>query len=180
MPPWCAPGQQAIYYSPGYIGGQVDLRDKPSGVVTLYGEEPRSIFGIKAEVADVDGNGSADLLVGAFYADGPNRADAGKLYFFTGELLDEVLSGPGALDLAQPWPAGVGVAIGPEARSRLGVWMAAGDINGDGFVNVLIGAAAFGTLRNGYDHAGGAGDRPDNERPMSGKSTRSLAAPICR
>ena len=68
------------------------MRDKPSGVVTLYGEEPRSIFGVKTEVADVDGNGSADLLVGAFYADGPNRADAGKLYFFTGELLYRLMT----------------------------------------------------------------------------------------
>ena len=97
-------GEVAIYFSPGRIGGQVDLRDNPPGVVTIYGEEPRSIFGIKSEVVDIDGNGTNDLLVGAFYADGPDREDAGKLYFFTSELLAEVRAGSGVLDLAEPWP----------------------------------------------------------------------------
>ena len=235
-------GEVAIYYSPGHIGGQVDLRDKPPGVVTIYGEDQHSIFGIKSEIADIDGNGSNDLLVGAFYADGPDREDAGKLYFFTSELLAEVRAGSGVLDLAKPWPPGVGVAIGPEASSRLGVWMAAGDVNGDGvadvvvgadqasgfgsdapafetgrvyvlygpwaageridlrdangpmstiygidaldhagstvaagdvngdgFADVIIGAAALGTLRNAYNHAGGAGDGPDNKRHNAGE-----------
>ncbi len=130
----------AIYYSPGRIGGQVDLREKPPGVVTIYGEESHSIFGIKSEVADIDGNGTNDLIVGAFYADGPGREDAGKLYFFTSELLVEIRATTGVLDLAEPWPPGVGVVIGPDASTRLGVWMAAGDVNGDGVVDVVVGA----------------------------------------
>ncbi len=235
-------GEVAIYYSPGRIGGQVDLRENPPGVVTIYGEESHSIFGIKSEVADIDGNGTNDLLVGAFYADGPGREDAGKLYFFTSELLAEIRATTGVLDLAEPWPPGVGVVIGPDAGTRLGVWMAAGDVNGDGvadvvvgadqasgfgedapsfeagrvyvlygplapgeaidlrdatrpmsvvygidaldhagstvasgdvngdgFADVVIGAAALGTLRNAYDHAGGAGDGPNNERHNVGE-----------
>ena len=56
-------GEVAVYFSPGHIGGQVDLREKNPGVITIYGEQPRSIFGIKSEVADVDGNGQADLII---------------------------------------------------------------------------------------------------------------------
>lgn len=232
-------GEVAVYYSPGHIGGQIDLRERPPGVITLYGEQEHSIFGIKTEVADLDANGSNDLMVGAFYADGPERPDAGKLYFFSAEELGAVRSGGGALDLAQPWPEGVGVAVGPEARSRLGVWMAAGDVNGDGLIDAIVGAdqasgfggaaetgrvyvlygpiapneqidladserpigaiygidaidhagstlvagdingdgfddviisaAALGTLRNGYDRDGGAGDGPDNSREDVGE-----------
>ena len=147
-------GEVAIYYSPGHIGGQVDLRDKPPGVVTIYGEDQHSIFGIKSEIADIDGNGSNDLLVGAFYADGPDREDAGKLYFFTSELLAEVRAGSGVLDLAKPWPPGVDVAIGPDASSRLGVWMEAGDVNGDGIADMLLGAYRA--------------DGPNNSRPDAG------------
>ena len=232
-------GEVAVYFSPGHIGGQVDLRDRPPGAITLYGEQERSIFGIKTEVADLDGNGSSDLMVGAFYADGPERPDAGKMYFFSSEALGAVRAGTGELDLARPWPEGIGAAVGPEARSRLGVWIAAGDVNGDGFVDgivgadqasgfgataeagrvyviygpiapgeqidlaesdrpmstiygidamdhagstvaagdvngdgfddVIIGAAALGTLRNAYDRNGGAGDGPNNDREDVGE-----------
>ena len=51
-------------------------------MVTLYGEARRDLFGIKTHVADLVGDGRADLLVGAFYADAPERANAGKLYIF--------------------------------------------------------------------------------------------------
>jgi hypothetical protein len=225
----------------------MDLAAERSGVVTIYGEARRDIFGIKTHIDDVTGDGVADLLVGAFYADvsleDGVRRDAGKLYIFSGTLLAELLAGDQLLDLAEEWPAGVGVVFGPQARSRLGVWMASGDINGDGFADAIVGAdtadgfsepdtaaengrvyvlygpldadgridlanaqeqpmsviygvdeidhvgatlaggdingdgyddvvlsaAALGTLRNAYDRAGGAGDGPDNSRPDSGE-----------
>ena len=67
------------------------------------------------------------------------------------ELLDEVLAGTGALDLAQPWPPGVGVVIGPDERSRLGVQQGykqteVGVIPEDWEVVVL---GEFGTFKKG-------------------------------
>ena len=232
-------GEVAIYFGEETIAGQLDLSLDDARVVTVYGEAMDDIFGIKAHVGDVTGDGVQDLLVGAFYADGEGRQDAGKLYIISGLLLMELHAGSRVLDLAEPWPSGVSVVTGPEGRSRLGVWMSSGDVNGDGFEDVLvsadqasgmggavetgrvyvlygplaadarldlantehplsiiygvdafdhagsslasgdidgdgfadviIGAGAFGTLRNAYDRQGGAGDGPGNTRENAGE-----------
>ncbi len=116
-------------------------------VSAMAGDEERAIFGIKTEVADLDADGANDLLVGAFYANGPARANAGKLYLISGMLLRERLAAERTLDLARTWPAGVAVAIGAEPRSRLGVWVAAGDINGFAGASIRHGATT-----SGHDH----------------------------
>ncbi|MBT3342526.1 MAG: hypothetical protein HN712_17190 [Gemmatimonadetes bacterium] len=232
-------GEVAIYFSQGVIAGTADLRDELPNVVTIYGEAAFDIFGIKTEVADVDGDGRQDLLVGAFYADGPAGEDAGKLYLISGHLLTDLLARGQDLNLATLPIDGVSVFHGPESRSRLGVWMAAGDVDGDrhtdivvgadqgsditgqatengqtwilygphvfgeaiqlgstpedasviygadptdhigstvacadvdgdGYADAIIGAGAFGTLRNAYDRDGGAGDGPGNSRTQAG------------
>ena len=233
-------GEVAICFAVAPTGGGMDLATAPPDVVTLYGEARRDIFGIKTHVANLTGDRRPDLLVGAFYADVAGRADAGKLYIFSAELIDRLRAEGGRLDLAQqPWPEGVGVVLGAASSSRLGVWMAAGDIDGDGHPDVVvgadqasgaagaaeagrvyvlygplapdqvidlgapdhpltivygidpldhagstvasgdfdgdgyddmaIGAAAFGTLRNAYNRTGGAGDGPANSRENAGE-----------
>ena len=233
-------GEVAICFNTIPSGGGLDLATDPGDVVTLYGEARRDLFGIKTHVADLVGDGRADLLVGAFYADGPERADAGKLYIFSAELIARLRAAGRRLDLAQrPWPEGVSLVIGAERDDRLGVWMtagdfdgdghrdvvvgadrasgasgeveagrvyvlygpldsgatidlaaaehplsiiygidaldhagstvAAGDFDGDGYDDIAIGAAAFGTLRNAYHRAGGAGDGPENQRENAGE-----------
>ncbi|MBD05131.1 MAG: hypothetical protein CME24_12385 [Gemmatimonadetes bacterium] len=125
-------GEVAVYFSQGVIAGTADLREPMDNVVTVYGEASMDIFGIKTEVDDVDADGRQDLLVGAFYADGPSGLDAGKLYVISGHLLSALLETGEDLDLADLPIDGVTVVHGPQARSRLGVWMATGDVDGDG------------------------------------------------
>lgn len=233
-------GEVAVYFSQGVIAGTADLREPMDNVVTVYGEASMDIFGIKTEVDDVDADGRQDLLVGAFYADGPSGLDAGKLYVISGHLLSALLETGEDLDLADLPIDGVTVVHGPQARSRLGVWMATGDVDGDGvqdivvgadqagnvtssdseagqtwilygpqrfgevidladppaeasviygadfldhtgstvacadvdgdgYADAVVGAGAYGTLRNAYDGTGGAGDGPDNLRPQAGE-----------
>ena len=101
-------GEVAICFNTIPSGGGLDLAADPDDVVTLYGEARRDLFGIKTHVADLVGDGRADLLVGAFYADAPGRSNAGKLYIFSAELIARLRAAGGRLDLAQrPWPAGV-------------------------------------------------------------------------
>ncbi len=147
-------GEVAVYFSPGFIGGRIDLRQAHDNVVTVYGQEERAIFGIKTEVADLDGDGRNDLLVGSFYANAGDRTDAGKLYILSGHLLTDRLEGTRTIDLARAWPPGILGVIGPEPRSRLGVWVAAGDIDGDGVQDAVIGADQASGWDSPGDEAG--------------------------
>ena len=61
------------------------------------------------------------------------------------------------------------VVYGIDAVDHAGSTVASGDVNGDGFDDVIIGAAALGTLRNAYNIAGGAGDGPNNDRHNAGE-----------
>jgi hypothetical protein len=81
---------------------------------------------------DVDGDGQDDVLVGAPENDDAG-ADAGKAYL----LLGPTLSAGGTISLgsADAWLVGEGA--GDEASERLA---AAGDVDGDGLDDVLIGA----------------------------------------
>ena len=172
-------GEVAVYFSPGFIGGRVDLSEEHDNVVTVYGEEERAIFGIKTEVADLDADGRNDLLVGSFYANSGDRTDAGKLYILSGHLLTDRLDGTRTVDLARAWPPGVLGVHGPEPRSRLGVWVAAGDVDGDGFQDAVIGADQASGWNTPGDEAGrvyvlygplelnGTVDLADGDQPMT-------------
>lgn len=91
-------------------------------------------------LADLNRDGRADLVLGAGLADGPGEArlSAGEVYVVLGrsavpESLDLALSGAGGADT---------VIYGAQAGDNLslGGAMAAGDVNGDGFADLLLGA----------------------------------------
>ena len=109
-----------------YFGGVTP--DATPGLV-LTGETFINHFGVSTDVGDVNGDGFDDLLVGAQENDA-GGTNAGRAYvFFGGPLLDAV--------------ADV-VYTGPAAGDWLGVSVALGDVNGDGFDDAILGCRMQG------------------------------------
>ena len=121
--------------------GTVDLANLSAvaGFV-IQGDAAEDFAGFSVSGAgDVNGDGFDDLIVGAFGGDngGPN---AGEAYVIFGRA-----SGFGTIDLSN-LAAGVGFIIqGDTAGDRAGISVsAAGDVNRDGFDDLIIGASGGG------------------------------------
>ena len=90
--------------------------------------QPSAYFGTAVATAgDVDGNGYSDIIVGApSYDEG--ETDEGKVFVY--------LAGAGGLPISPGWSAQAN-----QAGANMGQAVsAAGDVNGDGYGDVIIGA----------------------------------------
>lgn len=124
-----------------YTGGPGGLAGTPLSVVT--GEGPANSFGVSlASAGDVNGDGYDDVIAGAVgYGDFRGRA-----YLYAGGLA--------GLSTNPVW-----IATGESAYSSLGRSVAgAGDVNGDGYSDVLAGAPGYSeSTGRVYLYAGGPG-----------------------
>ncbi|MCK6519752.1 integrin alpha, partial [Myxococcota bacterium] len=116
----------ATYLVLGPVSGTASL----ATAAKLYGEEPSDFAGRSGSGAgDVNGDGYDDLLIGALYEDTGGDA-AGAAYLVLGPAT-------GVGDLAGAEAKLIGESVGDIAgRSVAG----AGDVNGDGYDDLLIGA----------------------------------------
>ena len=117
----------AVYVVTAAVSGTADVSAVGS---RLTGEDDGDQAGASVSVAgDVNGDGVDDLLVGAPYRDG-GATDTGWVY---------VVSGPvtGPLDLA----SAAGHLAGAYPYDQAGIAVdGAGDVNGDGYADLIIGA----------------------------------------
>ncbi len=154
------------------IAGPIALSDVQVGIggFVLYGEDGNDRAGRSvASAGDVNGDGFDDLIIGAYRADGPGNAttNAGDSYVVFGKAggFDS------AIELATI-AAGTGgfVIHGEDADDRSGWSVAsAGDVNGDGFGDLIIGAYRG-------DGAGGTGSYAGDSYVVFGKASGFGAA----
>ncbi len=129
------------------VRGEVSIEDGRAGIelytdavndptlgatpfATIISQSSSNTFGYSSSSGDLDGDGLADLVLGA-YGDDTVATDAGAAYVFLGV-------GPGDLGDADADQILLGLEEGDRAGASLSV---GGDTNGDGLADLLIGAA---------------------------------------
>lgn len=151
------PGAGSIFlaWGDGQLSGAIDTAIPSARLLRLDGSQPYEYTGSELWIDDVDGDGSADLLIARQNHSLDGRRAAGALTIVSGgSALREHAAGLEPLALDQP-PSEVAVLtiVGPAAGSRLGIWLRSGDVTGDGVADVLVGADQEDA---GATHAGAA------------------------
>jgi hypothetical protein len=148
-------GQINFYISDGADSGFVNQAAQPQRFSTLIGADSGDLLGTSVSAnGDVNGDGLRDVLVCASASDGPNnsRFNCGAAYLVFGRQnfnFNIDLAG-----LEETPPPGIIVIYGAQVNSRTGIWCDAGDIDGDGFDDMVIGSDQLN--REDGQHAGGA------------------------
>jgi len=128
-------GQAYVFFGGPNLDGK--SWDASSANVTLNGTTAGDLFGAYAGSGDLNGDNYDDLILGGWAPDPNGITDAGQAYvFFGGPNLD-----------GKSWDASsANVTInGTNAGDLLGTWFASGDVNGDGFSDLIIGAYGAGS-----------------------------------
>jgi hypothetical protein len=127
-------GQATVYH-----GSASGLSTTPDWVAE--GNQAEAHFGYSVGTAgDVNGDGSSDVIVGAFYYDN-GQTNEGRATVYHGSAI--------GLSTTHDWSA-----EGDQAHARFGLAVStAGDVNGDGYADVIVGAHFYD---NGQTNEGAA------------------------
>lgn len=134
-------GEAYVIFGSASLSGTHDLATSPADF-TVLGGEANGFLGSSAATGDFDADGIEDVLLGAYQA----NAWAGGAYVIFGST---TLSG--SRDLATA--AADFTVLGADASDYLGYSAAAGDFNGDGIDDLLLGADQHGSTLPGPGEA---------------------------
>jgi len=152
--PFTNNGTVNVYLSEGHDTGFVNQATNPTSIFRILGGSDGDLLGTSSSInGDVNGDGKRDILTCAALQNGPNndRFNAGAAYVVYGSA-----SFGGEINLAfgATPPAGVTVIYGPQVNGRMGIWCDEGDVDGDGFADIVIGSDQINS--DAGQHVGGA------------------------
>ena len=142
-------GRAYIIFGGPALAPVIDLPTAVARVVTITGDDPRDFTAFSVGAGDVNGDGICDAIVGTSQLTHPIAR--GKLYIVYGRK-----NWPREISLdtdGGPVP-GVTRVIGRQPGDAIGEISASGDIDGDGYWDVLIGAPNAGEQH----HSGKTGE----------------------
>ncbi len=148
--------------------GSIDLQaGVPANVLRIYGRDAGDRCSQWMEAADLNGDGQAEIILGPDLGDGPTNAaqDTGEIVIVWGGQ-----SLPAILDLANPGAISITTIYGRDAGDHLGACIHTGDVDGDGFRDLIMGAG-LNRATNGLTGSGtGGADGPGNSRSNCGEA----------
>jgi hypothetical protein len=145
-----------FYLSDGRDSGFVDAAQNPPTIFKLAGQRSGDLLGTSVSAnGDVNGDGIRDVVIGAGGQDGPNSGitdNRGAAYVVLGSRNFNLNADLSTAD-GNP-PPGVIAIYGPQVGGRMGIWVDAGDVDGDGIADIIIGSDQINS--GGKQHVGGA------------------------
>jgi len=117
------------------VENSIDLASL-TGVLKITGDDDLDWSGFSLAVGNVNGDSYDDIIIGVPRGDPAGGINAGEVYVVYGSASARML---GTMDLSQN-PSGVTRFHGAAQEDRTGFSVGAGDINGDGIDDIIIGA----------------------------------------
>jgi hypothetical protein len=126
-------GVTYVFYGQGSLSSIIDLSFE-SANITIYGDDLGDCSGQAVSSGDINNDGYDDVIIGAYFASPSGRGGAGETYVIYG---GEIASGT-IIDLNSE---SADITIGGDDNGdNSGISVSSGDINNDGYDDVIIGA----------------------------------------